>query len=373
MKITPFPVFKKIPTFPPNSNLLISKTAQQRISQYQNILISKQMTNRRTFFQQTLFGSVAATLGLSACKNDESKADENTNPNSRKGFPLVIATWNPNVKATAAAWQTLQNGGTALDAVEAGARVPEADPTDTSVGYGGLPDRDGIVTLDACIMDEQGNAGSVTFLQHIMHPISVARLVMEKTPHVMLSGEGALQFALENGFQKENLLTESSKQKWQEWLQTNRYTPQINADNHDTIGILAIDKSGNISGACSTSGAAYKMHGRVGDSPILGAGMYVDNEAGGACATGQGEFMMKTLGSFLIVELMRQGRTPQEACEEAIGRIHKRYRNILAPNTQVGYLAINKAGEHGAFSLIPGFHYALYQADENRAMDAPHL
>lgn len=331
------------------------------------------MFNRRKFLQNTILGSVAASVGLLACEPTKMGATtfgKKQNPNSKKGFPIVIATWNPNVKATEAAWQKLNSGGTALDAVEAGARVPEADPNDTSVGYGGLPDRDGFVTLDACIMDEKGNAGSVTFLQHIMHPISVARLVMEKTSHVMLSGEGALQFALDNGFQKENLLTESSKKAWQDWLKANQYQPKINVNNHDTIGILAIDKNGNISGACTTSGAAFKMHGRVGDSPILGAGMYVDNEVGGACATGQGEFMMKTLGSFLIVELMRQGRTPQEACEEAIARIQKRYGATLPKGTQVGYLAINKAGEHGAYSLVKGFNYAIYQQNQNRALDA---
>lgn len=186
----------------------------------------------------------------------------------------------------------------------------------------------------------------------------------------MLSGEGALRFALENGFKKENLLTESSKKVWQDWLKANKYEPKVNVHNHDTIGILAIDKNNNISGACTTSGMAFKMHGRVGDSPILGAGMYVDNEVGGACATGQGEFMMKTLGSFLIVELMRQGRTPQEACEEAIDRIIKKYGSTLPKGTQVGYLAINKAGEHGAYSLMQGFNYALYQSEQNRALDA---
>ncbi len=332
--------------------------------------------NRRNFVQNTVLGTVATSAAILGCQpvaTEKTTDRVKQNSNSKKGVPIVIATWNPNVKATEAAWQTLQNGGTALDAVEAGARVPEADPNDSSVGYGGLPDRDGFVTLDACIMDHNGNAGSVTFLQHIMHPISVARLVMEKTSHVMLSGEGALQFALENGFKKENLLTESSKKAWEEWCKTNHYQPKINEQNHDTIGILAIDKNGNISGACTTSGAAYKMHGRVGDSPILGAGMYVDNEVGGACATGQGEFMMKTLGSFLIVELMRQGRTPQEACEEAIQRIQKRYGVTLPQGTQVGYLAINKAGEHGAFSLVPGFNYALYQEGENKALDATHL
>ncbi|MDX1942196.1 MAG: N(4)-(beta-N-acetylglucosaminyl)-L-asparaginase [Saprospiraceae bacterium] len=332
------------------------------------------MFNRRKFITNATLGTVAIGTGLIACQPSEKAPVQKKNPNSKEGFPIVIATWNPNIKATEAAWQALENGGTSLDAVEAGAKVPEADPNDTSVGYGGAPDRDGFVTLDACIMDKNGNAGSVTFLQGIKHPISVARLVMEKTPHVMLSGDGALQFALENGFQKENLLTENAKKAWEKWLETNKYEPKADVNQHDTIGILAIDKNGDIAGACTTSGMAYKLHGRVGDSPIIGAGMYVDNEIGGACATGVGELVMKTLGSFLIVELMRQGMTPQEACEEATARIAKRYGDTLPAGTQVGYLAINKKGEHGAFSLVKGFNYALYQVGgENLSLDADAL
>lgn len=261
----------------------------------------------------------------------------------------------------------LDRGGRALDVVEAGVRIPEADPNDTSVGYGGLPDRDGRVTLDACIMDEKGNAGSVTFLENIMHPISVARAVMEKTPHVMLSGEGAFTFALAQGFRKENLLTKSSEAAWREWIKTAQYKPVINIERHDTIGMLAIDANGNLSGACSTSGLAYKMHGRVGDSPIIGAGLFVDNEVGGACATGLGELVMRTCGSFLVVELMRQGRTPQQACEEAAMRIIKKqdYKDV-----QVGFLALNKQGEYGAFSIQPGFTYTLSQNKQTIVADS---
>ncbi len=333
------------------------------------------MPNRRSFISDAVLSSVAISTGLTACQSSDKPVTSppKINPNSTKGLPIVIATWEPNVKATGAAWMVLQNGGSALDAVEAGAKVPEADPEDTSVGYGGLPDRDGNVTLDACIMDEKGNAGSVTFLQGIKHPIAVARLVMEKTPHVMLSGTGALQFALENGFQQENLLTDKAKAAWQKWLETSQYEPKADIHQHDTIGILAIDAQGNISGACTTSGMAYKLHGRVGDSPIIGAGMYVDNEVGGACATGVGELVMRTLGSFLIVELMRQGKTPQEACEEGIARIVKKFGATLPKGTQVGYLAINKAGEHGAFSVEGGFNYALYQNNQNRALNADYF
>lgn len=297
------------------------------------------MLTRRDFLQTTAIAPLAAPFAAEAALQ-----------------PLVVATW-PNRKATEAGWQALQRGGSALDAVEAGGRVPEADPTDTSVGYGGFPDRDGHVTLDACIMDWRGNAGAVTFLEGIMHPVSVARRVMEKTPHVMLSGAGALQFALAEGFKKENLLTDKAKKAWEEWKKTAKYQPKINVERHDTIGILALDAQGRLSGACTTSGLAFKMHGRVGDSPVLGAGMFVDNEVGAACATGLGEFVLKTLGSFLVVELMRQGRSPQQACEEAIGRIVKRYPNYR--EFQVGYLATNRNGDVGAFAIQKEFAYTL--------------
>jgi isoaspartyl peptidase/L-asparaginase-like protein (Ntn-hydrolase superfamily) len=265
--------------------------------------------------------------------------------------------------ANDAAWIILGAGGYALDAVEAGVRVPEADPEVISVGYGGLPDADGKVTLDACIMDENGRAGSVTFLEHIMHPISVARLVMERTPHVMLSGDGALKFALQNGFKKENLLTPAAKEAWKKWKKTNKgFSPVINIEKetrekHDTIGMLAMDSRGRLCGACTTSGMAFKMHGRVGDSPIVGAGMYVDGKVGGAAATGTGELVMRTLGSFLVVELMRNGLSPGEACREAVNRI--RERNPDYRKHQVGFIALNIQGITGAFSIQPGFEYAV--------------
>lgn len=305
---------------------------------------------RRTFLQtSTLLG---ASLGAAA----QAKTSE----------PLIIATWK-NEKATIAGWNKLMETGKALDGVEAGARIPEADPNDTSVGYGGYPDRDGHVTLDACIMDHLGNAGSVTFLEGIMHPISVARAVMEKTPHVMLSGAGALKFALEQGFKVENLLTESSKKAWEEWKKESKYEPVINIERHDTIGLLGIGKSGEIAGACTTSGLAFKMHGRVGDSPIIGGAVFCDDEIGGACATGLGEFVMKTLGSFLIVELMRQGKSPQQACEEAVMRIVKRYKY---KEFQIGYLAINKKGEHGAYAIQKGFNYTITKNGKTQVLES---
>ena len=326
------------------------------------------MPSRRKFIRRSVLGSVGLSIGAvtnSACANEEVQSNQNDQEVAAV-IPVVISTWD-NREANAAAWKVLEKGGRAVDAVEQGVRIPEADPNDTSVGYGGAPDRDGNVTLDACIMDETGNCGSVCFLQGIKHPISVARKVMDDTPHVILAGEGALQFALANGFEQENLLTEKSREKWEEWKVTAQYKPVINAEQHDTIGMLAIDKEGNISGACTTSGLAYKMHGRVGDSPIIGAGLFVDNKVGGATATGMGELVLKTLGAFLVVELMRQGLSPQKACEEAVMRIVKK---LNYKEFQIGYLAINKKGERGAYCIQPGFQYALYQNEKNDLFDS---
>lgn len=325
------------------------------------------MKNRRNFLKGTLLGALGALLAPKIISNINTPKE---NINSKEGFPMVISTWNHGLDANEGAMNVLNQGGNSLDAVEAGVRIPEADPKNTSVGYGGLPDRDGHVTLDACIMDHKGNCGSVAFLQHIKHPISVARKVMEETPHVMLSGQGALNFALEKGFPKEDLLTQNALKKWEEWKKGSFYHPIVNVENHDTISMLALDEKGDISGACTTSGLSYKMHGRVGDSPIIGAGIFVDNEVGGCCATGLGEAVMKTVGSFLVVELMRQGASPQEACEEAIARIVK---NQNYQDMQIGYLAIDKKGNHGAYAIQPWFNYALFQNGNNTLIDSPSL
>lgn len=313
------------------------------------------MTTRRDFLKLSAAGTGLLMTPMSSPSQVEK--------------PIVISTWNFGLGANEAAWKVLTSGGRALDAVEAGARVPEGDPTETSVGLGGLPDRDGNVTLDACIMDEQGNCGSVAFLQHIVHPVSVARLVMEKTPHVMLVGDGALKFALANGFEKKKLLTSASAKAWKEWLKQARYKPVINVENHDTIGIVALDNAGNLSGACTTSGLAYKMHGRVGDSPIIGAGLYVDNEVGAATATGVGEEVIRIVGCHLVVELMRQGRSPQQACKEAVERIIKK-SGARALEVQVGFLALNRNGEYGAWCLQKGFTYAVHDQNGNRLLHA---
>lgn len=319
---------------------------------------------RRNFLKKasaTGLGLVAVSSLLS-CEDKKEKTVIATTKTQVK--PLVIATWNTPLAVETAA-KVLENGGSALEAVEQGCRIEEANEKGQSVGKGGLPDRDGNVTLDACIMDEKGNYGAVLGVKDIKHVISVARKVMEDTPHVMLVGEGAKQFAISKGFEPENLLTEASKKAWEKWKEKSEYKPIINIENHDTIGMLAIDNKGNISGACTTSGLAYKMAGRVGDSPIIGGGLFVDNEVGGASATGLGEEVLKTVGSFLIVELMRQGKSPQEACEEAIGRIvnkpGKNYKDF-----QVGYIAVNKQGEVGAYSIHEHFSYNLYKNKENK-------
>ncbi|RSK39761.1 isoaspartyl peptidase/L-asparaginase family protein [Mangrovimonas spongiae] len=325
---------------------------------------------RRKFIKNASLTGIGLSVSASvlACDKNTSKTKHLTTVSTTPSLPLVIATWNvPN--ATAKAWHILENGGSALDAVEQGCMVEEADVNNTSVGKGGLPDRDGHVTLDACIMDKHGNCGSVVCLENITHAVSVARNVMEKTPHVMLAGKGAEQFAYEQGFKKENLLTEASKKAWEDWKIKSEYKPIINIENHDTIGMLAIDKNGDISGACTTSGLAYKMHGRVGDSPIIGSGLYVDNEVGACVATGLGEEVVKTVGSFLVVELMRQGKSPQEACEEAISRIVNK-PNSNYKNFQVGYIAVNKQGETGSYAIHQWFSMTKYQNNNNDNIQA---
>lgn len=324
------------------------------------------MISRRKFIAKSTLATAAAGIAPQVMAS--------TKTQNKYQRPLVISTWEHGMPANEAAWQILKDGGHSLDAVEAGVRVPEADPKVITVGKGGIPDATGKVTLDACIMDEKGRAGSVTFLQHIVHPISVARLVMEKTPHVMLSGKGALKFALDNGFEKEKLLTKKRKEEWKKWKkEQGKFSntiniENVNEDNHDTIGMLALDKDGRISGACTTSGMGYKMHGRVGDSPILGAGLFVDGEVGGACATGSGELVMKTLGSFLVVELMRQGMSPDDACQEAVRRIVKKMPNY--ERHQIGYIALNTKGEVGAHCIQLGFNYALKSPDQTKLINA---
>jgi N4-(beta-N-acetylglucosaminyl)-L-asparaginase len=327
-------------------------------------------SNRRQFIK---FSALASSL---FAFNKGKSAELMLSKTKKTVKPIVISTWRFGIEANEEAWKILINNGKALDAVEAGVKVPEADPNERSVGLGGRPDRDGKVTLDACIMDELGNIGSVACLENIVHPISVARAVMEKTPHVMLTGEGAFQFALSQGFKKENLLTPESEAEWKEWLKKSDYKPKVNIENHDTIGMVALDMNGNLSGACTTSGMAFKMHGRIGDSPIIGAGLFVDNEVGAVTATGHGEEVIRIAGSHAVIELMRQGLHPEEACKRAVERIilSAKKRNKALNEIQIGFIAINKNGEHGAFCLQKGFNYAVYSPDiKNQLIDAKHL
>lgn len=334
------------------------------------------MTDRRRFLKASVLGASASMLAWGS-KLAAGPAPRKTPPAAVR----VISTWDFGIAANQAAWAILGKGGHALDAVETGVQVPESDLKNHSVGRAGYPDRDGHVSLDASIMDADGNCGAVAALEHIAHPISVARRVMERTPHVLLVGEGALQFALEQGFKKEELLTPESEKAWHEWQKTAKYKPSINnevrdygragmpggAHNHDTIGMLAIDAQGKLAGACTTSGMAWKMRGRVGDSPIIGAGLYVDGEIGGATSTGVGEEVIRNAGSFLVVELMRQGRSPHEACKEAVMRIVRR-RPEASKTLQVGFLAMNRAGEVGAYAIQRGFSYAVCDANKQDAL-----
>jgi len=268
-----------------------------------------------------------------------------------KNNPTAICTWG-YVEAMNVTGAALDAGDKALDAVLKGVAIEEANIKNSSVGYGGNPDRDGVVTLDACVMNEHGDYGAVLYVQNIMHVAKLARLVMEKTPHVILAGQGAETFAYEQGFKKKNLLTEGAKKNWEKWTEKSEYKPIINIENHDTIGM----------------GLSYKMHGRVGDSPIIGAGLYVDNEVGAATATGMGEEVLKTVGSFLIVELMRQGYSPQAACEEAIKRSVKRSANHK--DFQIGYIALNKKGETGFHSIHPGFSIMKHQNSDSQKIES---
>ncbi len=330
------------------------------------------MLNRRKFLHLS-----ALTAPLLAAK----KAMANNFESTIK--PIVVSTWDSGMPVNAAAWQVLSKKGRSIDAVQAGAMHIE-NTIDCCVGLGGYPDRDGIVTLDSCIMDENANCGAVAGLERIKHPIAVARKIMETTPHVLLVGAGAQQFALQNGFTLESgELSESAKNAYAEWLKTNEYKPVINVENkkgngpfapmffddgslnHDTMGLVALDARANLSGAVTTSGMAYKIHGRVGDSPIIGAGLFVDNEVGAATSSGLGEEVIRICGTHLVVEFMRQGYSPEMACKKAVERIVKRDRK-KAKDLQVGFLALNKKGQYGAYAIQKGFVFSVKSERENQ-------
>ncbi len=327
------------------------------------------MINRRKFIHASVFTSLAGLTNKRLPAIQDRQAV--------KGNPIVISTWDAGLEANKGAWEVLSKNGTALDAVEKGVMVTESSKN-CCVGLGANPDRDGFVTLDSCIMDHQFNCGSVAFLERIKHPVSVARRVMEKTPHVMLVGIGAQQFAVAEGFPlEEQKLSEDAQRAYDNWLKKSEYhPPAVNVENkqghgpfapakldngewnHDTIGMVAMDAMGNLSGSCTTSGAGFKMRGRVGDSPIIGAGLFVDNEVGACTATGQGEDVIRVAGSHSVVELMRQGLFPEAACKKIVERIVK-IKGEKAKDIQVAFLAVNKKGQVGAYAIHPGFEYAI--------------
>ncbi len=323
------------------------------------------MSNRRSFIKKTLVGSTLMIPSIlqSAC----SSSSERVAGQSHK--PLILSTWEHGMAANDKAWDILTKTGDVVEAVEQGVKVTEKDLKNLSVGLQGLPDREGIATLDASIMKGDGSCGSVAFVRQVKHPISLARKVMDLTPHVMLAGEGARQFAIEQGFpMEEEVLSPRAEELYQEWKKTAQYKPIINIENHDTIGMIALGTDGKLAGSCTTSGLAYKMHGRVGDSPVIGAGLFVDDEVGAATATGLGESIIRICGSFLIVELMRQGRSPQEACEEAVRRLIAKNKDI--DNIQAGFIAMNKDGEYGAYAVRPGFNFAKHHFEGKDLVDA---
>lgn len=318
----------------------------------------------------------------SASRSQESGAGA---ANASPRAPVVVSTWPHGMPANEAAWAVLEGGGTALDAVETGVAVTEADPDARTVGLGGYPDRTGVVTLDACVMDERGRCGAVAALQDTLHPTAVARAVMEETPHVLLVGEGARTFARDQGFDTTALLTEQSRRDWEEWKEGRergesdeaaRPAPNVEKaagrGNHDTIGMLALDADGNLSGACTTSGTKWKMHGRVGDSPLIGAGLYVDNEVGAACATGWGEAIIRVAGAHLAVEALRQGAAPTDACRRVVERV--RALPTDTSDIQVGVVALTPEGEIGTYALRSGFGAGRRTPSaENHLVDADHL
>lgn len=327
----------------------------------------KPMISRRNFLKKSLLSSA---LLLPAGVGQVVERKRNDTPVGLTHKPLIVSTWEHGLAANQKAWNVLNEKGSILDAVEEGVKVTEADQESRSVGLYGYPDREGVVTLDASIMKGDGDCGSVCFVRQIKHPISLARRVMENTPHVMLAGDGAKQFAISEGFPLEDeKLHPESEQEYLEWLEEREYRPIINIENHDTIGMVGLDANGNLAGSCTTSGLAFKMHGRVGDSPIIGAGLYVDNDAGAATATGMGETIIKVCGSFLVVELMRQGRTPQEACEEVVQRLIEKNREQIE-DLQAGFVAINRDGEYGAYAVHPGFNFAVKHQDGASLIDS---
>lgn len=320
---------------------------------------------RREFLSRTAFALAGgATISKAFAADEVAKAAGE--------MPLIVSTWGFGKPANEVAMKTLLGGGSVLDAVEHGIWVTESDKNNSSVGLGGIPNAAGVVQLDACIMSGPGHtAGSVAALEGIKHPISVARRVMEKTPHVMLVGEGARMFALENDFAS---VETHAAEKYEAWRKQRAAAPPqpkapaAKPENHDTIALLVLGADGNLAGGCSTSGYGHKLPGRVGDSPIIGSGLYVDNEVGAAGATGLGENVMRHCGSFLVVEYMRQGMHPQEACLETIRRIAK--QETAGKKLNISFVAIDKKGRYGAASSEKGFPYSVTTESSSQVLKA---
>lgn len=328
---------------------------------------------RRSFFKLGILGGVGGTLAShNLFAGNQPKTTKSINPYNSGNQPLVLSTWNHGVAANAGAWDVLSKGGNSLDAVMQGVMVTEGDRSNRSVGISGMPDRTGHVTLDACIMDWEGRSGAVAYVEGYEHPIQIARQVMEQTPHAMLVGKGAEAFAAKLGMPLMKTPIPEVEKEYKEWIKSNPeliVKPIINHENHDTIGMLAMDSNGHISGSCTTSGWAYKMAGRVGDSPIIGAGLFIDQEVGGAVATGLGEAIIRIAGSHTVVECMRHGYTPEEACREAVNRIIKKNKDLTG--LQCGFIAMNNKGEYGYYSVYNGFNVAVRNEQMDRLLDAP--
>ncbi len=288
--------------------------------------------------------------------------------------PIVIATWKFGQTAVKAALTLLREGKPALDAVIAGAQAVEDDPAVDTVGYGGMPNAIGTVQLDACVMNGHTlTCGAVAALENIRHAAALARRVMEKTPHIYLVGEGARIFGVQQGFPLDNLQTAETLAKW--WKDRPKDAkpakPNVPPDSHDTVAVLALDKKGSMAGACSTSGLAYKLPGRVGDSPLIGTGLYVDDSAGGAGATGVGEEIIRAGGSLLIVEAMRAGKSAQEACELAVKRVNATAVRRGVHPARVAFLALDPKGRPGAACTEQtNFEYAVAQGDKVELLKA---